>query len=471
MTFNSLAYAAFLPMVVVLHWMLPHRARIWLIVAASYLFYGAWDWRFLALLWISTLADWWVGRRLDRTDDERRRRQLLGVSVCVNLGLLGFFKYFGFFVESAIALGDRAGFSLDPVVLRILLPVGISFYTFQTLSYSIDVYRRRIPACQSLPLFAGYVAFFPQLVAGPIERAERLLPQLAAERTAPRAGQIESALALIILGLLKKVVIADQIAPIVNEVWARPNKIGTAGAIIATLGFALQIYGDFSGYSDIARGSSRLLGIELMHNFREPFLAPDYTELWRRWHISLTSWLRDYLYIPLGGNRGSAGRVRRSVMVTWMVTGLWHGAGWTFVLWGVANGLLLLAHRWWRRHSTGRWASAPTWLRAPIGAAAVTTLFAVTLVPFRAPDLDMARAVLTALVVPTGGLVPAWGAQTLALCLVAAFATDLGVRAVHGRHLGPMRVPEVRGAVAAAAIAAIILCSGATPQPFIYFQF
>ncbi len=472
MTFNSLVYAAFLPLVVGLFWLLPHRFRIWLILAASYTFYGAWDWRFLALLWISTLADWWVGRRLDRTDDERRRKQLLAVSVLVNLGLLGFFKYFGFFVESAIAMGNRAGLDLDPFTMRILLPVGISFYTFQTLSYSIDVYRRRIPACQSLPLFAGYVAFFPQLVAGPIERAERLLPQLETERTPPRAQEIESALALILVGLVKKVVIADQLAPLVQHVYSDPGAFDRGAIAAASLAFAIQIYGDFSGYTDIARGSARLLGIELMENFREPFLARDITELWRRWHISLTSWLRDYVYVPLGGSRGSMRRANLAVVITWLVTGLWHGAGLTFIAFGLLNGAFLVGHRALRqRRPPTQRTGIPGGVQAVLGAAVATSMFAFSALFFRSESFADSLDAIGNLWTDQGAHAPTWTLGTLLFGLVAILSLD-AVRARSRRSPVPAAPPALlRGLAVGTAVVAVIISSGGPAPDFIYFQF
>ncbi|MEN8184296.1 MAG: MBOAT family protein, partial [Myxococcota bacterium] len=344
MLFNSLEYALFLATCFVLHALLPQRLRNALLLAASYLFYAAWDWRFLALILASTGVDFLVGRALEsRPDEPVRRRQLLGVSLAANLGLLGTFKYAGFFVESFLELAAAVGVHAPEPLIRIVLPVGISFYTFQTLSYTIDVYRRRTPATRNLLDFALFVAFFPQLVAGPIERAGRLLPQMRKRRL--EIERIAAGGWLLLWGTYKKVVVADNLAPLVEAVYA-PGASPAAGELaFASVAFALQIYCDFSGYTDIARGSARLFGFELMLNFRLPYLATSPRDFWRRWHISLSTWLRDYLYIPLGGNRSGRIVSQRNLMITMLLGGLWHGAAWNFVLWGGYHGGLLAVHR------------------------------------------------------------------------------------------------------------------------------
>ncbi len=320
------------------------RARQWLLLGASYYFYGCWSWKFLTLLVGSTFLDYYVGRALERTDDPTKRKRLITISLIGNLGALGFFKYFNFFIDSAVTLIERMGFHADVHVLQIVLPVGISFYTFQTLSYALDVYRRQMKASHSLLDFALYVAFFPQLVAGPIERATHLLPQMV------RLGREKlpvdwSGFAIIALGVFKKVVIADNIAPLVDMVYSDPDTAYAPAVWLATYAFAVQIYCDFSGYSDIAIGVSRLFGIELMQNFKAPYGADGPSDFWRRWHISLSTWLRDYLYIPLGGNRGGTWFIQRNLMLTMLLGGLWHGAAWNFVLWGFYQGLLLVLFR------------------------------------------------------------------------------------------------------------------------------
>ncbi|WP_373354017.1 MBOAT family protein [Pseudoroseicyclus sp. CXY001] len=343
MLFTDLTFWAFFAVVGALYVALPHRAQNRMLLIASYVFYGAWDWRFLGLILFSTLVDYLVGLRLGAEERPAHRKRLLGVSLACNLGLLAVFKYLGFFAESFEALAGLFGYAPGWVTLQIVLPVGISFYTFQTLSYTIDVYRRDLRPTRDFLDFALFVAFFPQLVAGPIERARTLLPNIELPRQlsweALRRGTV-----LCLLGLIKKVVIADGIAPSVDAIYASPDP-ARIDILFATWLFAIQIYCDFSGYTDIARGVAKILGFELMRNFAQPYFAADPQEFWRRWHISLSSWLRDYLYIPLGGSRGGRWRTYRNLMLTMLLGGLWHGAAWNFVLWGAWQGGLLAVHR------------------------------------------------------------------------------------------------------------------------------
>ncbi len=346
MLFNSYVFPVFFLAVYAAYVLLRRRWR-WqnrLLLVASYVFYGYWDWRFLSLLALSTIIDYNVGRWLGQTEQPRRRRWLLAASVVSNLGILATFKYFNFFAESFAQCLAAVGFAADYATLNIVLPVGISFYTFQTLSYTIDVYRRKLEPCRRLENLALFVAFFPQLVAGPIERAGRLLPQITQPRRVT-ATRIDAGLALIIWGYFKKVVVADNIAVVADAVFNNYHDHAGLDLVIGALAFTVQIYGDFSGYSDIARGTAKLLGFDLCLNFRLPYFAVSPSDFWRRWHISLSSWLRDYLYIPLGGNRGGRLRTARNLMLTMMLGGLWHGAAWNFVLWGVYHGAILVIYR------------------------------------------------------------------------------------------------------------------------------
>ncbi len=340
MYFNSTAFLGFLTVFLLLYFLLRHSLvrRNQLIVAASYFFYGWWDWRFTSLLLLSSLVDFHAGRNMIGADS-RKRRRLLILSLSVNLGALGFFKYYNFFIESATQVITALGINASPPLLSVILPVGISFYTFQSLSYTIDIYRRQAEPTQDLTAFLAYVSFFPQLVAGPIERASSLLPQFLSTRKIT-AKQLEVGIWLILWGLFKKVVIADSLAPLVDMVYGNSSIEGPV-IILATLAFGLQIYCDFSGYSDIARGVAAILGFELRLNFNLPYTAITPSEFWRRWHISLSTWFRDYVYIPLGGNRGSKQRTSLNLILTMVVAGLWHGAGWNFVLWGFWHGLIL----------------------------------------------------------------------------------------------------------------------------------
>jgi len=345
MLFNSFIFWGFFALVLALYRVLPHRAQNWLLLVASYMFYGYWDWRFLGLIFFSTAVDYYLGGALAEANDQRKRRVLLISSVVVNLTVLGFFKYYGFFVTEANAALASIGLTSALPVLQIVLPVGISFYTFQSLSYTVDIYRGHTQPSKSLPDFALYVSFFPQLVAGPIERSSALLPQVLAPRVMDRTGLAEG-IYLILLGLLKKVVVADNMAVIVNQVFSRPTDTLTGvEVLVGVYAFAFQIYGDFSGYSNIAQGLARIMGFRLSWNFRMPYFSTSPSDFWNRWHISLSSWLRDYLYIPLGGNRGGAYKTYRNLALTMLLGGLWHGAAWTFVFWGAFHGLILILYR------------------------------------------------------------------------------------------------------------------------------
>lgn len=344
MLFNSIDFAIFLPVVFVIYWMLANlsfRVQNVFIVLASYLFYGWWDWRFLTLIVFSTLVDYTVGIRLGSETEERKRKMLLLTSVLVNLGLLGFFKYFNFFVANFNAAFTILGQDLRLSSLQIILPVGISFYTFQTMSYTIDVYQRRLKPTTDLIIFSAYVSFFPQLVAGPIERATQLMPQFLRKRVFDY-NQAVDGMRQILWGMFKKVVIADSCAVYVNQIFDDPSIHSGSTLMLGAVLFAFQIYGDFSGYSDIAIGTGRLFGFNLMRNFAYPYFSRDIAEFWRRWHISLSTWFRDYVYIPLGGSRVGTYKTVRNVFIIFVVSGFWHGASWTFIIWGALNAIYFL---------------------------------------------------------------------------------------------------------------------------------
>lgn len=336
MLFNSYEFLVFYPVVFILYWFVFQRnlkAQNAFILIASYVFYGWWDWRFLGLIAFSSLVDYVAAIRIQGSNEDAHRKYWLGFSLTVNLGMLGFFKYFNFFIDSAIQLMQAIGIQANPFSLQIILPVGISFYTFQTMSYTIDVYRRKIEATKDPVAFFAYVSFFPQLVAGPIERASNLLPQFFEKREFIYNKGTEG-LKLILWGLFKKVVIADNCAMVVNPIFANYTDASGLELVLAAVLFAFQIYGDFSGYSDIAIGTGKLLGFDLMTNFRTPYFSRDIAEFWRRWHISLSIWFRDYVYIPLGGSRVSRWLSIRNIFVIFLVSGFWHGANWTFIVWG-----------------------------------------------------------------------------------------------------------------------------------------
>ncbi len=347
MYFNSVSFFIFLISVFLFYWFAVRKSQKTgnaILLAASYIFYGWWDWRFLILIIISSTTDYLIGKQLFKQALETKRKQLLFISIFINIGMLFFFKYFNFFIDSFETL---LGFSSNQNqwnALNIILPVGISFYTFQTLSYTIDIYNRKTAPTTSVLTFFTFVAFFPQLVAGPIERAKRLIPQFE-KKSKFSYDQATSGLKLILYGLFKKMVIADQLATLVNAVYSSPQNFGSFELILATLFFGFQIYCDFSGYSDIAIGTARLFGIELMINFRTPYFASSISDFWHRWHISLSTWFRDYIYIPLGGNRGNSFQWTRNILITFIISGLWHGANFTFLIWGGIHGILYVLEK------------------------------------------------------------------------------------------------------------------------------
>lgn len=480
MIFNSTTFGVFFALFYVAYWfLLPAHRRNLALLIGSYIFYGWWDWRFLGLIVLSTGVDFALGQAMDRSDNEEYRLRLLWTSVAVNLGVLGFFKYADFFANSAVDAANSIGVELSTPTLEILLPVGISFYTFQTLSYTFDVYRRSIPATRDLLTFATYVAFFPQLVAGPIERAKRLLPILSDQQGRYRPVGIarRQAISLILVGLFKKIVIADGLAPIVNEVYADPNAYGSVAIWFAIIGFAIQLYGDFAGYTDIARGVAALLGIELVVNFREPHLSRNITEFWRRWHISLSDWLRDYVYVPLGGNRRGPIRTLTNLMLTMLLGGLWHGASWNFVIWGGLHGLFLIVHR---LSFGGRVSDAEPSKRDVPSIASTFALVALALVPFRAASLsDTADVFTRAFAVSADGIVRPWDLITVATLTITAFVIDIAQRRSARSDHSPSnrdaaasaKTWDRQAAVVGVGLVGLVLFSGGTPAPFIYFQF
>jgi len=487
--FNSLEYALFLPVVLGLYWLLPHRPQNALLLVASYVFYGAWDVRFLGLMMVSTVTDFTVGRLLARTDDDARRKRIFMISLIVNLGILGFFKYFNFFIDSAAGLLQGLGLQPNLPTLRVLLPIGISFYTFHGISYTFDVYRRHIDATDDLLTFACFVAYFPQLVAGPIGRAHIQLPQFEQSRKRPPAEDVRSALFLILLGLFKKVAIADGLAPFVSRAFGSASSAGAPTLLIGMYAFALQIYGDFSGYSDIARGSSRLFGIELIKNFDQPYLSRNITQFWRTWHISLSTWLRDYLYVPLGGNRRGELAVYRNLMITMLLGGLWHGARWTFVIWGGLHGIFLAAHRAFSKRrpaveserlparpveERGRVREGPPPFRARDILPALGTFHLVCLawIFFRADSFHQAfNFIAGILTFRHHGKIDANAVWILAFAVVAILVIDL-VQRNEGTDTPVITWrPVLRGVAYATLLVPIILFSGGATVPFIYFQF
>ncbi|GAB4412497.1 MAG: MBOAT family protein [Bacteroidia bacterium] len=469
MHFHSLVFAVFLPLVFAGYWGLRSlRLRHAWLLAASYVFYGWWDWRFLGLIVLSSAVDYVAGQQLARASRRGVRRAWLAASLAINLGALAFFKYCNFFIASLEATLQAAGIGVGLGMLPIILPVGISFYTFQTLSYTIDIYRGQLQPSRDPLAFFAYVAFFPQLVAGPIERAARMLPQFGQLHRFDRQQAVQG-LRLMLYGFFKKIVIADNLARWVDPTYAAPEQYPGLPLLLATLGFAVQIYADFSAYSDIATGCARLFGFELMRNFHAPYGARSLRDFWARWHISLSTWFRDYVYIPLGGNRRRRLRNTVNLLLTFGLSGLWHGASWGFVVWGLIHGLAYAVER-----TRGR----------PSGRVGTLLIVVAAWVFFRANDLDTALAVFRAM--GQGLLLPApdawlvW-ATTLAspregLYLLLSLGL-LGVlepyryRAAGQRHW--LAAPRWQRWAAYYGLVVWIAAFGAyeTPRVFIYFQF
>jgi len=344
MLFNSIEFAIYLPIIFFIYWLIGNKKikqQNLLILFASYVFYGWWDWRFLSLIVFSSSIDFFIGKNLSQTEEKYKRKILLVISVLVNLGILGFFKYFNFFSESFADAFTLLGRPIEPTRLNIILPVGISFYTFQTLSYTIDVYNKKLEPTTDIVAFFAFVSFFPQLVAGPIERASNLLPQFFKRRVFKYDKAVDG-MRQILWGLFKKIVIADNCAVFANDIFGSHLNYSGSTLLLGAFFFAFQIYGDFSGYSDIAIGTSKLFGFSLMRNFAFPYFSRDIAEFWRRWHISLSTWFRDYVYIPLGGSRGGTLFKVRNTFIIFITSGFWHGANWTFIIWGTLNALYFL---------------------------------------------------------------------------------------------------------------------------------
>lgn len=478
MLFNSIPFFVFFALVFLAYIWLPHRKQNTLLLVASYFFYASWDWRFLSLIWISTAVDYIAALRIDEAKEEKTRRAWLFASICCNLGILFFFKYFNFFIDSFQNLFSLAGYQNPGWTLRIVLPVGISFYTFQTMSYTIDVFRKRMKPVSHLPDFALYVAFFPQLVAGPIERGTHLLPQILQPRHVTLEG-FRRGLTLFLWGLFCKVMIADSLGGLVDEIFAANGGSNTWLTLIGCYAFSWQIFADFSGYSDMARGLGRMLGFDIMLNFRWPYFSANIREFWQRWHISLSTWLRDYLYIPLGGNRKGSGRTYTNLLLTMLLGGLWHGAAWTFVLWGGFHGLLLASHRILDNRLSGHFhalSRLPASIRKS-GAIFITFhLVALSWIFFRSQDFSQAAMMISSLF-HGGAITP----EVMAAAKPCIFYTgalgathlfQMACRCEPDRFSGPALPLTL--ALTLTVVFFTILSTGVAimrPHPFIYFQF
>jgi D-alanyl-lipoteichoic acid acyltransferase DltB (MBOAT superfamily) len=390
MLFNSFEFVAFFVMFLVVYFTLPPRFQPFVMLIGSYIFYMGWRPSFALLLALTTIVDYTTGLMMAGARTEQGRKWAMITALTINLGVLATVKYLDFMIANFIGLAGLVGYPMPDYALGIILPVGISFYTFQSIGYTLDVYNRRIAAERNFIAYAQYVAFFPQLVAGPIERAGHMLPQFHQVHTL-RFENIPPGLWLIGYGLFKKMCVADALAPIVNGIFAEPNAYSGTYNLIAGVAFVLQVYGDFSGYSDIARGVARIMGFDLMINFRQPFFATSISDLWRRWNISLISWFRDYLYFPLGGSKGGELKTIRNIMIVWLASGLWHGAAWTYVAWGFYYGVWLIVERFVSRYVyPERWLG--TTLSSVLGCFWAFAIFTIGEIIFRAPTFGKAIA-------------------------------------------------------------------------------
>lgn len=470
MFFDSTVYLVFLVLVTLLYWRLRFRAQNCFLLLASYFFYGWWDWRFLFLMGTSTVVDFYIGRGLDKFTDPRQRRALLLLSLALNFSFLGFFKYSNFFVDSFSHLAALLGLKNIPISLwQIVLPPAISFYTFQEVAYIVDVYHRKLKSADSLVDYALFVSLFPHLIAGPIQRPSHLLPQVQQPRVWDPAKAFDGMI-LILEGLFRKVVIADNCALIANAAFSGnfggPNFITV---VLGTVAFAWQIYGDFSGYSSMARGSAQLLGFHFMVNFRQPYLAQSLQDFWRRWHMSLSSWLRDYLYIPLGGNRKGRRRTYVNLMLTMLLGGLWHGANWTFVVWGGIHGAALAVERVVTGDSEIRDSTAlvaRSLRRIPVFA-----IVCIAWIFFREPSIGGAFHQLAGLFVWEWQPVYGVALQFLGVFVAMLYLVDLQLESSGAEYLFADRGLALRVATGVSACVLITLLGANQSNAFIYFRF
>lgn len=480
MLFNSLEFLIFLPIVFLLYWFV-FRGRRWqnlLVVVASYVFYGWWDWRFLLLIALTSLCSFGSGLLLEHYEGQRRKQKAVSAAnIVLNLGILGVFKYYNFFIENLDALFGTIGWHLDWATMNIILPVGISFYTFQALSYTIDVYQKKLPATHDIVEFFAYISFFPQLVAGPIERATNLLPQFQQKREFDYAKAVDG-MRQMLWGFLKKMVVADNCATVVNDYYGQYSELPGATLLLLGILFTIQVYCDFSGYSDIAIGCARLFGFNLMRNFNTPFFSRSVPEFWRRWHISLTSWFRDYVFFPLGGSRCSRWKTIRNVYIVWGISGLWHGANWTFVCWGLIHATLLVAYtllgintKYNHEVAYGRYLPS---IKETLQMALTFLLFAVSMIIFRAENMTQAVGYLTAMVTNQffDATMLQWK-QPLCFALLLLSVEWLQRDKQHALQftdIKPFKYRFVRWSVYYVILLVIFKYAGSS-QTFVYFQF
>ncbi|MGA8594807.1 MAG: MBOAT family O-acyltransferase [Bryobacteraceae bacterium] len=467
MLFDTPVYFCFLSVIVAVYWRLGWRSQNRFLLAASYFFYGWWDWRFLGLMIVSTTVDFWAGRKIGESAEHSARKRWLIVSLSVNLGFLGVFKYLGFFVQSFKNAAEMLGLHGLPLpLIQLILPAGISFYTFQEIAYIVDVYKGKQEPARSFADYALFVSLFPHLIAGPIQRPHHLLEQVRRPRRFDRTMFFDGMM-LIAFGLFRKCVIADNCATLANAAFRGRLGYGFLPSFIAAFAFAFQIYGDFSGYTDIARGSAKLMGFEFVVNFRQPYLAASVRDFWRRWHISLSTWLRDYLYIPLGGNRGGRVHTLLNLLVTMLLGGLWHGANWTFIVWGGIHGFWLAVERLFTENA--RWPLSRPVAKA-ISRAATLAVVGIAWIFFRSLSIGQALHVISGF----GHL--AWDVSLLPalefMCGLAILTIGMDLRLESRDEEYLFQNRPVYGLASATGLMALTVLFGATDtNAFIYFQF
>lgn len=474
MLFNSFTFLIFLALVLPVFYLLRKRkSKNSFLLTASYVFYGWWDWRFCLLLAFSTCVDYYIGKKIFAERNPRIRKNLLLASLFINLSILGFFKYFNFFTDSFQHLLSPFNIHLDYLHVNIILPVGISFYTFQTLSYTIDIYRRKLTPSDNMIDFALFVSFFPQLVAGPIERAANLLPQLS-KKLIPSKIQVEEGITLIVTGLFRKVIIGDTAGKYVDYIFADLGLYKSTEIISAVFLFSIQIYADFSGYSHIARGTAKLFGVELMKNFEQPYLSRNITEFWKRWHISLSTWLRDYVYIPLGGNRINQHRAYLNLLLTMLLGGLWHGASWNFVIWGGLHGLWLIVHKIVSGNK-----KIPVKRLDHFNFKAFIKIFCTYLIVafswifFRSTSWGSTKLLFSKIIHWESSEFTVVFIRITAVYIVMTLLLD-SLEYITGSHVYLMKIPRKEisfGVLASLFLVTLIYMLQSNPSPFIYFQF
>ncbi len=472
MLFNSLPFLVFIAVFLPVYFLLKGRARLVFCLAASYFFYGWWDARFLSLIMLSTVIDYVLGLKISQTEEQPERKKMLLISVFMNLGVLAFFKYFNFFTDSFMSLMNTVGIEASWNTLNIILPVGISFYTFQSMSYTIDLYRRKIEVESDFIRFATYISFFPQLVAGPIVRASDLLPQFRKDHQFDW-NEFKMGLGQVLVGFFKKVAVADSLALVVDQIFTSPAGFSSLNLVVGVIFYSFQIYCDFSGYSDIAIGLARMMGFHFPMNFRTPYFSKNFSEFWTRWHISLSSWLRDYLYISLGGNRGGTLFTYRNLMITMLLGGLWHGASWAFVFWGFLHGSYLIVQRLSSPYVTKVETAlqVPKWLSNALSIALVYFLTCFAWIYFRSPDFATANTIIS-------GIAALEGTSLVNMFWIAQGFLLIGMLLIVEVVDTKVDLPEIaeRSPVFQIASYALILWSIALlgtfgQSQFIYFQF